>query len=329
MDGEGLSGAPRAEEEAAMKFTIRIPMDIVDPVEFQNPEAVQAMAQAIERAGVDACYITDHPAPPAKWLEGGGHNALDPFVGLTFVAAVTKTLKLHTNLVVLPYRNPFLTAKSAATLDVLSGGRLILGVGGGYLKGEYDALGADFAGRGARMDEAIEVMKRAWSGEDVTIQGANFNAAGIRPLPLPRQRPNPPIWVGGNSERAMRRAATLCDGWSPFFVAGPMSKGVRTDEITSLDDLKSKIGRLQDMREAAGRSGPFDICMAPQRGLRECTRAEADRWLNDLGALAELGVNWSGCGAPHAASRAEFLESLQWLGEEVLPKARAVGAAGG
>jgi probable F420-dependent oxidoreductase len=307
-----------------MKFTIRIPMDIVDPVEFQSPDAVQAMAQAIERAGVDACYITDHPAPPAKWLAGGGHHALDPFVGLMFVAAVTKTLKLHTNLVVLPYRNPFLTAKSAATLDVLSGGRLILGVGGGYLRGEYDALGADFAGRGARMDEAIEVMKKAWSGEDVTVQGAAFNAAGIRPLPLPAQRPNPPIWIGGNSERAMRRAATLADGWSPFFVAGPMSKGVRTDEITSLDDFRVKVEMLGEMRAAAGRGGPFDICMGPQRGLENRTPGEVDRWLNDLGALAELGVTWSGCGVAHG-SRAEFLENLQWLAEEVLPKARAVG----
>ena len=309
-----------------MKFTIRIPMDIVDPVEFQNPEAVQAMARAIERAGVDACYITDHPAPPARWLEGGGHHALDPFVGLMFVAAVTTTLKLHTNLVVLPYRNPFLTAKSAATLDVLSGGRLILGVGGGYLKGEYDALGADFAGRGARMDEAIEAMKRAWSGEDVTMQGASFNADAIRPLPLPRQRPNPPIWVGGNSDRAIRRAATMGDGWSPFFVSGSMSKGVRTDKIANLDDLKVKIDRLRDTREAAGRRGPFDICMAPQRGLGKCTREDADRWINDLGALAELGVTWSGCGGAHE-SRAAFMENLQWLGEEVLPKARAVGAA--
>src|SRR5687767_5499475 len=105
-----------------MKFTVRIPMDIDNQAEFQNVEAVRQMAEAIERAGVDACYITDHPAPTAQWLSTGGHDALDPFAGLMLVAAFTKTLKLHTNLIVLPYRNPFITAKSAATLDVLSGG---------------------------------------------------------------------------------------------------------------------------------------------------------------------------------------------------------------
>jgi probable F420-dependent oxidoreductase len=298
-------------------------MDIVDPVEFQNADAVRDMAQAIERTGVDACYITDHPAPPANWLEGGGHDALDPFVGLMLVSAHTRTLRLHTNLIVLPYRNPFITAKSAATLDVLSGGRVILGVGGGYLRGEYEALGADFAGRGARMDEAIEAIRQAWSGEDVVMQGASFAAKGIRPRPRPVQRPGPPIWVGGNSERAMRRAATLCDGWSPFFVSGAMSKGVRTDEIANLDDLRAKIDRLRDLRASAGRQDAFDICMGPQQPMRECTAAEADRWINDLGVLAELGVTWSGCGVPHP-SRAAFIENLQWLGEEVLPKAKAI-----
>jgi probable F420-dependent oxidoreductase len=309
-----------------MKFTVRIPMDIVDPVEFQNAEAVRQMSEALEKAGVDACYITDHPAPTGHWLDTGGHDALDPFAGLMMVAAYTKTLKLHTNLIVLPYRNPFITAKSAATLDVLSGGRLIMGVGGGYMRGEYEALGADFAGRGARMDEAIKAMRAAWSGEDVVMEGAAFNARGIRPRPLPVQKGGPPIWVGGNSLPAMRRAATLCDGWSPFFVAGAMSKGVRTDEIASLDDLKTKIGQLRDLRAQAGRTGPFDICMGPQRPMADLTSAEADRWLNDLGALAELGVNWSGCGVPHS-SRAAFLDGLQWLSEEVLPKARAVKPA--
>src|SRR5437868_6741202 len=103
-----------------MKISIRIPMDVDDRVEFQNAAAVRAMAKAIEAADIDACFLTDHPAPSAAWRRAGGHDALDPFAGLAFVAAVTERLKLHTNLVVLPYRNPFLTAKAAATLDVLS-----------------------------------------------------------------------------------------------------------------------------------------------------------------------------------------------------------------
>jgi probable F420-dependent oxidoreductase len=307
-----------------MKFTIRNPMDIDDRREFQNAEAVRSVAQAIERAGLDACYITDHPAPTAKWLGAGGHDALDPFTGLSFVAACTTRLKLHTNLVVLPYRNPFLTAKAAATLDVLSEGRLIMGVGVGYLRGEYEALGADFDGRGAATDEAIAVMKRAWSGEEVDVEGRGFSARGILPRPHPVQRPGPRIWAGGNSERAMRRAATLCDGWSPFFVSGPMSKGVRTDELASVAELKAKIERVRAYREEAGRTGPFDINVGPRGGMPTRAPGDVDRWLNELGELAELGVTWSGADVPHP-TREAFFENLQWFAEDVLPRARAIG----
>jgi probable F420-dependent oxidoreductase len=305
-----------------MKFTLDLPMNLVDP-EFQTPAPIKEMAEALERSGADACYITDHPAPSGKWRDTGGHDALEPFAGLAFIAACTTRLRLHTNLVVLPYRNPFLTAKSVATLDVLSAGRVILGVGVGYMRAEYEALGVDFTARGALMDEAINVMKQAWSGVDVEGSGRGWFARGIRPRPLPVQRPNPPIWSGGNSERAMRRAALMCDGWSPFFVSGPMAKGVRTDEITSLEDLAEKIKRLRGFRDEAGLTAPFDICIGPQRGLQGFTKADAERYLDDLGELAKVGVTWSMCGLPHP-SRQAYIEHVQWFSEEILPKARSI-----
>ena len=302
-----------------MKLTMRIPMDVDDKQEFQNAAAVVAMAQAIEKAGADACHITDHPAPTAKWLNAGGHDALDPFAGLAFVAAVTRRLKLHTNLVVLPYRNPFVTAKAAATLDVLSEGRLIMGVGVGYLRGEYEALGVDFEGRGAAMNEAIETIKAAWRDEEVTREGRGFAARGVLARPRPIQQPHPPIWAGGNSLRAIRRAAEHCDGWSPFFVEGAMSKGTRTDEIASLEDLRIKIDQLRERREMAGRPWPMDICIAPKAPLEVGTSAGARRWLDDLAELAELGITWSSGDLPHP-TLAAFMEHLQWFAEEVSPK---------
>ncbi|HEY3694321.1 LLM class F420-dependent oxidoreductase [Phenylobacterium sp.] len=306
-----------------MKMTMHIPMDIDDRVEFQNAAAVRAMAQAIEKAGVDACFITDHPAPTAKWRAAGGHDALDPFAGLMFVAAVTSRLRVHTNLVVLPYRNPFLTAKSAATLDVLSEGRLILGVGLGYLRGEYQALGADFEGRGAVMDEALETIKAAWGEAPVAREGRSFTASDIRSRPRPIQLPHPPIWAGGNSERAIRRAAELCDGWSPFFATATFSKSARTDEIANVDDLKVKIDHLRGHLDRVGRTLPFDICIGPQQGLKACTKAEAERWVDDAGKMMELGATWTPCGVPHP-SREAFLENVQWFGEEVVPKIHAL-----
>ena len=122
-----------------MKFTMAIPLGDITPGEFQTPQAVQEMSVALESAGLDACYVTDHPAPDAEWLQQGmGHDALDPFTAFGFIAASTTKLMMHTNILVMAYRNPFLTAKAAATLQVLSAGRLILGAGAGYQKVEFE-----------------------------------------------------------------------------------------------------------------------------------------------------------------------------------------------
>src|SRR5882724_13441697 len=112
-----------------MRFTIGLPTDHVSRAnEFVTGAAVMQCAAAAESAGFDACFVTDHPAPDIKWLEGGGHHALDPFVALSFAAAATSRLRVQTHILVLPYRNPFIVAKSVLSLDVLCGGRVILGV---------------------------------------------------------------------------------------------------------------------------------------------------------------------------------------------------------
>ena len=188
-----------------MKFTMNIPVGDIKPGEFQTAAAVAEMAQALEAAGVDACFVTDHPAPSAEWLHAHGHDALEPFTALAFVAAATSKLMLHTNILVMAYRNPFLTAKAAATLQVLSGGRLILGAGAGYQKVEFDALGVDFHKRGALFDEALDVIRLAWGGGAVVKEGRGFNAIGNEPRPAPS--PQPRIWIGGGSGKAVERAA--------------------------------------------------------------------------------------------------------------------------
>jgi probable F420-dependent oxidoreductase len=307
-----------------MKFSLHLPMDIDDRQEFQNAAAVREMAQAVEKAGADACWITDHPAPTTKWRHAGGHDALDPFAALAFVAAATTTLRLHTHIVVLPYRNPFIVAKGVATVDVLSDGRMILGIGSGYMKGEYEALGVDFASRGAAMDEALETMKLAWSGESVVRDGASFRAVGNLPKPIPVQRPHPPIWAGGNSDRALRRAAEHCDGWSPFFTTGALSKTARTDDIADIHDLKAKIGVLREHLDRVGRTTPFDVCSMPPGGLKKCSAAEAQEFIDRAGEFAEIGVTWLIGGLPHP-SREAYLDNVQWLGEEILPKVRQLG----
>ena len=181
--------------------------------ELLTKDAVIAVATAAERAGFDGIGFTDHPAPTHRWLEAGGHDALDPFAALAFVAAVTDRIRLIPNIVVLPYRNPFLVAKSIATIDALSGGRFTLATATGYLKGEYKALGVDFAERNDLFDEAIEVLRGVWSTDDFAYEGRNFLAHGQTANPKPG---SVPLWIGGNSRLSRRRVAQVADGWNPF-----------------------------------------------------------------------------------------------------------------
>ena len=158
-----------------MQFSIGLPTDRVEQAsEFVTGDAVIECARVAEESGFDACFVTDHPAPDAKWLAGGGHHALDPFVALSFAAAATTRIRVQTHILVLPYRNPLLTAKSVLSLDVLSNGRVILGVAPGYLKPEFGALGVEFDERNELTDEAIDVMRTLWTDGEIETEGRHF-----------------------------------------------------------------------------------------------------------------------------------------------------------
>ena len=200
-----------------MQMSVRLPTHRVDRGdEFLSPGAIGELSSAAEAVGFGAVFTTEHPFPGDQWLAHGGHHALDPLVALSFAAAATSKIRLHTNLFILAYRNPFMAAKGIASLDVLSGGRVTIGTGAGYLEPEFTALGVPFADRGDRTDEAIRAMKAAWTGESVTWDGEFFQAPGNTMLPVPVQQPHPILWIGGNSRRAIRRAVELGDGWCPF-----------------------------------------------------------------------------------------------------------------
>ncbi|KMS52002.1 hypothetical protein V474_02835 [Novosphingobium barchaimii LL02] len=300
-----------------MKFTMSIPIGDITPGEFQTPAAVREMAVAMESAGVDACYLTDHPAPSAEWLHANGHDALDPFTAFGFIAAATTRLKMHTNILVMAYRNPFLTAKAAATLQVLSEGRLILGAGAGYQKVEFEALGVDFHKRGALFDEAIEVIRAAWAGGAVVKEGRNFNAVGNEPRPA--LHTPPPIWIGGGSGKAVERAAQSGDGWSPFFSAPTMTKANQESGIHSVAQLGENIERLNDLRASFGRTGPFDVAIGALAKLDYASRESADRYIEAVNDLAGVGVTWTMVEPPHP-SRQAFLDNVQWFGEEIVAR---------
>lgn len=307
----------------AVQFAIQIPTERVKALdEFVTGEAVAEMAQTAEASGFDACYVTDHPFPTDTWMADGGHHTLDPWVALSFAAAATTKLRLQTNICVLAYRNPFLTAKAAASLDQLSGGRLILGVAAGYLRGEFEALGADFDNRNALTDEAIVAMKRAWSEEGFVGQGTGWEARGNTMLPQPIQKPHPPIWVGGNSKLAIRRAVDHAEGWIPFPTIGIATDRVRTAAIESMDDLTEKIAYAKQYIAETGRTKPMDICFVPfGSNMTNLRNIDSARFLATVQELASHGVTWLTLLLP-GKTRAEYCDSMRSFGADVLSKAR-------
>jgi probable F420-dependent oxidoreductase len=302
-----------------VKFSVQLPTDRVERGdEFSSAGAIAEMAEAIESAGFDACWVTEHPFPTDEWMASGGHHALDPFVSLTAAAMATTTLRLHTNILVLPYRNPFLTAKSIASLDALSGGRVIMGVAAGYLEGEYAALGANFEERNDIADETLVAMKQAWRGETVKLEGRGFHAVGNTMLPTPVQRPHPPIWIGGNSKRAIRRAAEHGQGWSPFPTPGQYASRARTAALENIDDLRDGIAYLREQAKLAGRSETLDVNFVPFGArMNSEEKLDASALREQVAELESVGVTWVTVGVS-GASRAEYLDGLGRFGEKVL-----------
>ena len=247
-----------------MKVSVGLPIDRKDPTgTLCTAAGITAAARLAEGAGFDAVFVTDHPAPDRHWLVAG-HETLDPFVALTFVAAATTTLRLHTNLLVLGYRNPILAAKAVASLDALSGGRMIVGVGVGYLEAEFDALGAAFDDRARRADDALVAMKLAWTGEPFDHDGVGYTARQSVVRPTPAQRPHPPIWVGGNSKAAMRRAVQHADGWSPMPSTKASVARVGTPSMETIPELAQRVVELREMEAVAGRTTPLDVIAIPK-----------------------------------------------------------------
>lgn len=225
-----------------MKFTAEVTLLPRSSPELLGPAVIADIARTAERVGFDALAFNEHPAPSKKWLDAGGHDAFDPFVALGFCAAVTSRIRLLAYAVVAPYRNPLLLAKSVASVDVLSAGRLVLGLGVGYLRSEFAALGTDFDDRNEQFDVAIEVLQRLWADDaGLSMSTKEFTAPQQVSTPPPVQRPHPPLWIGGNSTRSRQRAAEIGHGWAPLMVPAAAAATTRTAPITTLSELGAAI----------------------------------------------------------------------------------------
>jgi probable F420-dependent oxidoreductase len=221
---------------------------------FPDPDAIEPFAVRMEQLGYEYLLAGDHVAlpvvPESRYVGSSTGVAAftadtdiyEPLTLISYLAGVTRTLRLGIAVQILPYRNPILNAKMITTLDVLTGGRIVAGVGVGWCREEFEALGATFRHRGAVVDEQIELFRRATSGEVIEFEGAHYRVSGTRLLPRPAQLPHPPIWVGGTSAPARRRAALLGDGWYPIRLQ-PDEVAAGIDEIL---ELRARVGLPTD-----------------------------------------------------------------------------------
>jgi probable F420-dependent oxidoreductase len=206
-----------------MKFGVRY----CNTGRYVDPKQAIALAQAAEAAGFESIWTVEHTIIPAGYKSAypydssgklaGGHDDVplpDPLIWMAFVAAVTTRIKLATGILILPQHNPVIAAKQIATLDHLSGGRILLGIGVGWLEEEFNAIGVPFRQRGARTDEYIAAIRELWSADKPTFKGrfVSFDGAYCRPQPVNK---SVPIIVGGHTEAAARRAGRLCNGFFP------------------------------------------------------------------------------------------------------------------
>jgi len=193
-----------------MKFGIAVP----NFGAFATREQINELAVLAEELLYDSLWVSDHVVIPASH-KVFGDTFFDPLVTLAYIAGSTNRIELGTSVIILPYRNPIVLAKTVSTLDTLSRGRVILGIGAGWVEDEFRALGVPFKERGKITDEYIKVMGELWTSDNRGYSGEYTRFSDVKFLPKPERKPHPPVWVGGESQRAMERAARYGDGWHP------------------------------------------------------------------------------------------------------------------
>lgn len=276
---------------------------------FMSGAVHRQLAVAAENAGFYGVCVDEHPAPVQSWLAGpGGHHAFDPFVCLAAVAGATEKLRLLTYLCVVPYRHPFLFTKAATSLDVMSDGRFTLGVGLGYMKGEFDALGVDFDRRNELFMEAMDLFRKACGGEPVDMIGPRATDDKVVMLPRPVQRPHPPIWIGGTTKISRRRAVEWGQGWMPT----PRARNHayhRVPPLENKDDLREMITWVDEFKDQVGRTEPLDIVVTVTKMID--TSASIAGQIEQMEELRSWGVT----GFTTGSDTKEVEQALDWIGQ--------------
>jgi len=289
-----------------MRFGLTTPVVTLVPRTHAAWEAeagaaeLRRIAAAADRLGFSHLTCSEHVGIPVDVAAQRGGRYYDPAATLGFLAACTERIRLATHVIVLPYHHPLAVAKTYGTLDRLSGGRVILGVGVGSLEPEFALLGAEFAGRGPRYEDALRALRAALGRREPAYAGTHYRFEGflIDPCPVQEQLP---IWLGGRSPRSLRRALELAEGWDPFHL--------------SLDELRALLTRARDWPQWRT---PFDIVLSAEHPLALDSAAQVDQARETLAAYQRVGATAMNLRFTHR-SLEHYLELLERFVTEVAP----------
>ena len=299
-----------------------------------RPGPLADMARRGDRLGFHCMVVGDHILVPkdissaypytvgGEFPGSGAGEYLEQLTILTYLAGITESIRLMPSVMIVPYRNPLLTAKILATIDVLSNERLTLGVGVGWMEEEFVALDAPpFAERGAVTDEYLRAYKELWTSDSPTFEGKYCRFSNIDFLPRPVQRPHPPIWVGGQSRRAIRRAAGLGNGWHPVgaIAAAPLEPEELADDLATLHRHAEGAGRDPSEIDVALKAPLYDPAVTPG-GDRRRFSGEPEQRLQDIQTYTDLGVSHLIFDI-RSADLTQTVERMAWFAEEVMAHA--------
>lgn len=273
-----------------MQFGIHLPQS--GPA--ASASAIRAVAEQAESLGFDDVWVSDHVILPKGAEYPPSSYILEPLIALTWAAAATTRVRLGTTVLVLPLRPPVLLAKMLSSLDLMSGGRLVVGAASGWLKEEFDALGVPFEERGARADETIEVMRRCWSDDPIDHVAPKTGAKLVAMRAKPQPERHIPLWIGGHSEPAFRRAVQAGDGWHGAFQSpektAPMAARLRRERPEQSFTLSMRPGwdALRDGEDEIARQLDQYMEAGIQHLLAEPVQRDQDSWMRCAEAFAKI-----------------------------------------
>jgi len=261
-----------------MKFGIALPHF----GKFADKDNITLITRDAELLGFDSLWVSDHIVIPNSH-KGFGEIFYEPLITLSYIASLTSEIRLGTSVIILPHRNPVVLAKMISTIDVLSDGRLIFGIGVGWLREEFSSLGVDFENRDNLTEEFIKVMKVLFEEDDPNYKGQFYNINSIKFLPKPVQKPHPPIWMGGNSDKAIRFALKHTNGWH--------SVGLIPKEISEkVEYIKSISNEYKNELEISTRKN-FQITQNKIDDDKDLLRGASDKIVEGLEEYKKAGVS--------------------------------------